>query len=220
MSAPDPGHNTPQGDSKLPDSYLTIGRPGTAEIRVQRSRFIAIASHAADTDAARAVIADQARLYHDSRHVCHAWRLGTPPDITENRNDAGEPGGTAGEPILVEIRKRQLCEVVVVVVRYFGGVKLGCGGLARAYGEAAAQALANAEQQTIRLGPTFTIQFPYSQQKTIQHLLERHAGLVQDETYQATVTWRIWLPHSQWRNFSAALQETTADTVKLLPTKP
>ncbi len=209
------------GDApNLPDSYLTIGQSGSAELKIQRSRFIGVAAPADDEEAARAFIAQQAKRFHDSRHVCHGWRLGTPPQWVENRNDDGEPSGTAGEPILVEIRKRELTQVVVVVIRYFGGIKLGTGGLARAYGQAAAEALTAAPLRTVRQGREFQLEFPYARQKTITRLLERHDGQVLTEIYEAAVLWTIWLPHSRWNDFGTALTETTAGTVQLTPLAP
>jgi len=204
----------PDPDS-LPDSYLSLGQPATAEIRVQRSRFIAIAAPTENVTATRQIIDTQAGRFHDSRHICHAWRLGTPPAIVENRNDDGEPSGTAGEPILVEIRKRELTQVTVVVVRYFGGVKLGTGGLSRAYGQAAREALAAAPERRIRLGRTFVVQFPYARQKTLQHLLTQHEGEIRQEDYGAEVSWSIWLPHSRWQAFAGDLTEATAGTIQL-----
>ena len=100
-----------------PDSYLTLGGMGDAEIKIQRSRFVAWAGPASDEEAARGFIADLARRYHDSSHVCFAWRLGQTGSLSENRNDDGEPSGTAGEPILSAIRKREVTDTVAVVVR-------------------------------------------------------------------------------------------------------
>ena len=208
-----PRTNSP---AQPPDSYLTLGDAATAEIKIQRSRFIGVASPAADEQDARRFITEQAKRFHDSRHVCHGWCLGIPPERSENRNDDGEPSGTAGEPILTEIRKRDLSQVVVVVVRYFGGVKLGTGGLARAYGQAAAEALEAAPVHEVLEGRTFVVEFPYSRQKTLGHLLDRHAGKVLQEDYGAAVGWTIWLPHSRWQAFAAALTETTAGTVQIL----
>ena len=117
--------------SGQPDSYDTLGDTGRFEQKIQRSRFLAEAWPADTEDAARTVIADMRRRYHDARHVCHAWRLGHGESMVEIRNDDGEPSGTAGEPILLAIRGAGLTETVVAVARYFGGVKLGTGGLGR-----------------------------------------------------------------------------------------
>jgi len=204
----------------IPDSYHTLAGTGEAETKVQRSRFIALAAPAPDPDAARAVVDAMARRYHDSRHVCFGWRLGHHPSTQENRNDAGEPSGTAGEPILAAIRKRDLVNTVVVVVRYFGGVKLGTGGLQRAYGEAAELALAAAPVQEVLLGREFDLEFPYPLRKTVDHLLAKARGRVVREEYSDRISWRIWLPHSTWSGFATALTEATAGALNLSPLPP
>jgi uncharacterized YigZ family protein len=200
-----------------PDSYLTLVGEGRSEIKIQRSRFIGVALPAASEDSARAALDQVARQYHDSRHVCHAWRLGHAPDTVENRNDDGEPSGTAGEPILAAIRKRDLVDTVVLVVRYFGGIKLGTGGLQRAYGQAAEAALAATTSKEVLLGREFLVRFPYSFQKTMSHLLEPRRGRVLAEEYGADVQWRIWLPHSTWEAMAAALTEASAGQITMEP---
>lgn len=202
---------------KVPDSYLTLAAQGHAELKIQRSRFLAVAAPASSEAAARTVIDDMARKYHDSRHVCFAWRLGHPPGTVENRNDAGEPSGTAGEPILSAIRKRELCDGVVVVVRYFGGVKLGTGGLQRAYGQAADEALDQAGTREILLGRTFAVDFPYPFQKTMGHLLAGARGKVLAEEYSDQVSWKVWTPHSTWEKLTISLTEASAGQVQLRP---
>lgn len=203
--------------SDQPDSYLTLAEEGQAESKVQRSRFIAAAGPAESEEAAKAFIENMARRYHDSRHVCYGWRLGFHPSPVENRSDAGEPSGTAGEPILAAIRKSNLTDVVVVVVRYFGGVKLGTGGLQRAYGSAAVLALSAAPVREVLLGREFTVALPYSFQKTLRHLLEPHRGQILAEEYGEAVQWKIWLPHSTWQAMEAQLTEASAGTVRLIP---
>lgn len=199
----------------LPDSYLTLAAPGRAEIKIQRSRFLAQAAGAPDEEAARTVLEAMARQYHDSRHVCHAWRLGPPPATREMRSDAGEPSGTAGEPILAAIRKADLVDVVVVVVRYFGGVKLGTGGLQRAYGQAAELALAQAPTREVLLGREFLVNFPYSFQKTLRHLLEGARGRVLAEEYADQVSWTLWVPHSSCSDLASAVTEASAGGITL-----
>jgi len=194
----------------LPDSFFTLQEPSEVETKVQRSRFIALASPADDEKSARLFIAGVKKRFHDSRHVCHGWRLGLDPETVENRNDDGEPSGTAGEPILMAIRRSGLTNVVVTVVRYFGGIKLGTGGLSRAYGGAADLVLDSAQSREVLLGRDFSLHFPYPQRKTVQHLLENHRGRTVSEEYGAEIDWKIWLPHSTWQGFVEALTEATA----------
>lgn len=202
-------------ENDLPDSYLTLGGTAEGELKVQRSRFIGLACPIDTDETAGARLGDFRRRFHDARHVCYGYRLGLGGDSLTRRNDDGEPSGTAGEPIIKAIDRCALTDVLVVVVRYFGGVKLGTGGLARAYGQAADLALEKAERREVLLGLFFTLKFTYAQEKTIRHLLENHAGRVQDQEYGAEVTWNIWLPHSRWRNFAKRLADMTAGTVSL-----
>lgn len=116
--------------------YLAPAAAVTGELRERGSRFLAVVAPAADEAAAQAVLAQLAAEHADATHHCFAWRLGPPP-ARERASDAGEPPGTAGVPILQVLRGRGLSDVVAVVVRWFGGVKLGKGGLARAYAGAA-----------------------------------------------------------------------------------
>lgn len=199
--------------------YDTLAAPGVAETRVQRSRFLAEAAPAGDEAAARAFLADMARRHHDARHHCVAWRLGHGSDLTEYRSDAGEPSGSAGEPILNALRAAGVTDAVCVVARWFGGVKLGTGGLGRAYRECAAAALDDAPRRRIRLGDELELRFPYGLQNTVAHLIDAHGGRRTAEAYDAGVTWRVWIPRHRTDAFRAAaeaagqgrLQTTTPD---------
>ena len=120
--------------------YLTIQGPAEGKITEKMSRFLAFAWPVADAAEAREVAARYQKEYHDARHVC--WAYVTGADRAEQySNDNGEPSGTAGKPILGQINSLNLTNVVVVVVRYFGGIKLGTPGLIAAYREAARAAL-------------------------------------------------------------------------------
>ncbi len=193
-----------------PGGYLTIATPGEAELRVQRSRFLASIAAATDEATARERIADVARRYHDCRHVCFAWRLGHGAGLREGRSDAGEPSGTAGEPILSVLRGAGVSDAVAVVARYFGGIKLGTGGLGRAYRDAAAAALAEAGLRVVVPGRELELTLPYGDQKTVRRLLERHGGRIVAERYDTAVAWRVWLPLAAAEPFLASLGEATA----------
>lgn len=200
-----------------PDSFLTLAGPAEAEIKVQRSRFVALTVPVTSVDEAQIRLQEVARRFHDARHVCFGYRLGVGAAESTRKSDDGEPSGTAGEPILVAIRKREVTDTLVTVVRYFGGIKLGTGGLARAYGQAAALALEETNVREVLLGREFLVTFPYVREKTIRRLVSENKGRLVDQQYGQDVTWRIWLPHSIWRGFSATLTEMTAGTVTLEP---
>jgi len=201
----------------IPDSYETLAQAGEAEERIQRSRFIGLAAPAKNADAALATIETVRKRFHDARHVCYAWRVGGVAEPADIRQDDGEPSGTAGEPILGAIRGAGVLDVVVAVARYFGGVKLGTGGLTRAYGGVAAQALAAAPRHTVLLGRRFRLDFEYAQQKTVEHLLAAHNGVMEDTTYDQSVHARLWLPHSTWQRFSDTLHDTSHGSLVVQP---
>ena len=116
--------------------YKTTASDGTASYEIQKSRFIAYTHHIETEDDARAFVTAIKKKHFDARHNCSAWVLGA-DSSQQKSNDDGEPGGTAGNPILEAIKNHGLTNVVVVVTRYFGGIKLGAGGLIRAYSHTA-----------------------------------------------------------------------------------
>jgi len=206
---------TSEGARSESGEFLTLAAPGSAEIKVQRSRFLALSTPVDDEAAGRAAVAEMARRHHDCRHVCYAWRLGVGPTRREVRNDAGEPTGTAGEPILGVLRRADLTDCIVVVARYFGGVKLGTGGLARAYAAAAEAALEGAPRRWVVPGRTFTLRFAYALQRTLEHLLQSHGGRCTEAEYGVEIDWTIWLPSSRCAAFARSLRESTAGAVSL-----
>jgi uncharacterized YigZ family protein len=196
-----------------PDSVTILGGPGQGELTEQRSRFLGFAVPVTDETEAREAIASIRQRYHDARHVCSAWRLGAPPPPREYRHDDGEPAGTAGEPLLAAIRRQDLTNTLVVVVRYFGGVKLGTGGLARAYGAAAALALEAAPRKEQELGRCFRMRFTYALRRAVEPVVQTRGGRATAESYGAFVDWEVWLPHSGCAGFAAAISESTAGAV-------
>lgn len=123
----------------------TILQSGSAEQTINKSRFIAAAEHADDERSALQVIMRLAQRYRDASHIAFAFRIRTQQGIIQRFNDAGEPSGTAGKPILQYLEGQDLINVCVAVVRYYGGINLGTGGLARAYGGTAKQAVEAAQ---------------------------------------------------------------------------
>lgn len=140
--------------------YLTIAAPSEAVIREKMSKFIALAFPVMTAAEARSRIAETASRYHDARHVCWAYLLGA--DGAEFQwSDNGEPSGTAGKPILGQMRSLGLTNVAVAVVRYFGGIKLGTSGLIQAYREATRQALEAAPKAVGYEMASIAFTFPY-----------------------------------------------------------
>jgi len=185
-----------------PTAYTTLAGSGESELRVERSRFLAAARPVADAAASRAVVAEAARLHHDARHVCWGCRLGRGGPAAESRSDDGEPAGTAGEPILGVLRHAGITDAVIVVVRWFGGVKLGTGGLGRAYRDAAAAALAAAPRLVVPLGRTWRLEFPYDLVGRLEHLLGSCGGRREQAEFGAGVVWTVWLPAARGEEFA------------------
>lgn len=164
--------------------YRAPAGGGQAELRDRGSRFLAVVRPAADSRQATAVIAELRATYREATHHCWAWRLGDP--ARERASDDGEPTGTAGRPILIALE--DLSDVVAVVVRWFGGTKLGKGGLARAYGSAARLALA--ETPTVRRFPTDEIGFElaYDQLGGLRRLIDPPEIVLVEERFGAAVS--------------------------------
>lgn len=156
--------------------FRTIDSAASAIFREKMSKFIAIATPVATVDEARAVIARTTNEYHDARHVCWAYMIGA-DRRTFMSNDNGEPSGTAGRPILGQINSFELTDIVICVVRYFGGIKLGTSGLIAAYREAARLAITEASIVTRHEMASTTIRFPYLAMNDVMKLLKSTADV-------------------------------------------
>jgi uncharacterized YigZ family protein len=186
-------------------SYLAPAGESRAEIREKGSVFLAVVAPAADEDAARAGLAALETELPDATHHCWAWRLGLPP--RERSSDAGEPAGTAGVPILQVLRGTGLSDVLAVVVRWFGGTKLGKGGLARAYAAAAREAVQSlavvARVPTVRV----VLEVPYEKVGAVKRLIRPPEVALEGEEYGA-VARLVLAVHEERRE---ALREALAD---------
>ena len=177
----------------MTDSYLTIQTQSSGLYKSKGSRFLSFAHPAKDTEEVKDLIADYKKQYHNARHVCYAYVLG--PDRDDFRfNDDGEPSGTAGKPILGQINARNLTNVLVVVVRYFGGILLGTGGLVTAYREAASDALEQAEiiEKTVDSG--IRIEFEYPDIEVIMSTIRACEAEIVQQDFQATCTMVLLVP--------------------------
>lgn len=143
------------------DSFKTIASIAEGTYSEKRSKFLAFAIPVETVDEVKAYVAEYQKRYYDARHACYAYMLGA--ERTDFRaNDNGEPSGTAGKPILGQINSYELTNILIIVVRYFGGIKLGTSGLIVAYRQAAIEALENAQiiEKTVDDDITFTFEFP------------------------------------------------------------
>lgn len=143
------------------DSYRTIAAPVRVSVRERSSKFIAFAYPVACEEESRAHLEALRKEYYDATHHCWAMRTGVGASEATRSSDDGEPSGTAGKPILGQILSHGLTNVMIVVVRYFGGTKLGVPGLIAAYKEAAAEVIAESEIAERTVDVLFTVRFPY-----------------------------------------------------------
>lgn len=144
------------------DTFKTVKETAKGLFTEKKSKFISFAVPAQTVDDVKSEVEKYRKEYYDARHVCWAYMLG--PDRREFRaNDDGEPSGTAGKPILGQINSNELTDILIIVIRYFGGVKLGTSGLIVAYKEAAIEAIANAEiiEKTVDLDISFQFEYPF-----------------------------------------------------------
>ncbi len=188
-------------------SSVTLAEPAEQELIVKASRFVATVAPVGSEALARARIAAARTLHPDASHHCYAYRIGT----TMRFSDDGEPGGTAGRPMLEVLLKRDVDLVAAVVVRYFGGVKLGAGGLVRAYSGAVARALDGARLVPIVATVEIEVRVPFALAATLYRLVDEIGGAVMGSTaYQAGgFTARLTLADAIRHEFAAALADRT-----------
>lgn len=177
----------------MPVSYLVPARAGGAEIEVKRSRFRCTVERV-DTEAAARAVVDRVRSEHwDARHHCSAFVLG-PAAATQRSSDDGEPSGTAGAPMLEVLRGRAVSDVVVVVTRWFGGILLGTGGLARAYAEAVRAGLDEVGVRPRRLLAEVGVDVALAEAGRVDGRLRGRGIPVVDVTYAATARLTVAVP--------------------------
>lgn len=190
---------------------------GTATIEIDKikgSRFIADIGAAETADAAMSFLTGIRTREPSASHHCWAYRI-SPGDIRSS--DDGEPGGTAGPPILRRLESAGLWKTVIVVTRYYGGTNLGTGGLIRAYGEAAAAAIATAETTARPRMVSFRISHPYDASATIQRVMGSHRGSITESTYSDVVDLTVLVPESQSADFIEDIRDATAGNVTPRP---
>ena len=180
------------------ERYDTVTSTVSGEIIEKRSRFIATAFHVESEDEANAVIADMKKKYWDARHNCYAFIVGIDNELSRFSDD-GEPGGTAGRPILEVLKSRALTNTLVVVTRYFGGVLLGTGGLVRAYTDATVAALdegiSSGSLKTMCLMKIVRITTDYNLFGKVQYLLSNEeSAVIRDINYEADVVFDVAIP--------------------------
>ncbi|MBN2063062.1 MAG: YigZ family protein [Deltaproteobacteria bacterium] len=171
-------------DQREPEQFFTIREPaGPVEIKEKDSRFISFIHPIETKGDAESILNRLRKEFHDSTHICFAYRLGQGKEDSFRYNDDGEPSGTAGIPIYNEIKSAEYFNVLIAVVRYFGGTKLGTGGLARAYGRSAGRAVEKSEKITVWKTREFACFYPYDFTGDIMHAVNNFSLKILSQEY-------------------------------------
>ncbi len=174
------------------------------ETEIKKSRFIARVYPISNRDDVRDRVAEAHRDFPDARHVCWGYQIGRPGSAAEAAmNDDGEPSGTAGKPILNVIQHKDMGDVLVIVIRYFGGIKLGAGGLVRAYAGAAESVLSEVDRKVQQIRAQARLQCDFSDEQPVRHWCENNGGEVESIDYDTGVSALISLPETVKNEFSA-----------------
>lgn len=190
----------------MEDSFKTIGRGGEGYYSEKRSKFLAFTHHVESADEVKEIVAGYRKKYFDARHVCYAYMLGA--DRKDFRaNDDGEPSSTAGKPILGQINSNMLAETLIVVVRYYGGVNLGTGGLIVAYREAAADAIANSEIIDKIVEERIDFEFPYVMMNQVMRVVKEMQARVVSQNFDNTCTISLSVRQSQAEQLRSRLEK-------------
>ncbi|HVN58887.1 MAG TPA: YigZ family protein [Bacteroidales bacterium] len=172
------------------DKYRTIRKPSKGLFRDRGSRFIAIALPVASQALVKELLESYRKEYHDARHHCYAWIIG-PGKEQWRINDDGEPSGTAGKPILGQINSNDLTNILIVVIRYFGGTLLGTSGLINAYRSAAADAIKNSEIVECTVNAYYTIKFPYAVLNDVMRIIKEEDLLQSDQLFELECSLKV-----------------------------
>ena len=194
----------------MTEYYLPTGY-GTSEFVEKKSRFIGEVWRISTEEEARQRVAEVKKKYHDARHSCWCYLL---RDGTVRYSDDGEPQGTAGQPMLEVFSREGITDCVCIVTRYFGGILLGTGGLARAYTKGAKDALLAAGVSVERLWNRILVPCSYAQFERVRQETEKRGGVIEDTDYGADVMLTVLTPEGETAGYLAALTELSAGSIE------
>lgn len=189
------------------DEYKTITDIiGQGYYTEKRSKFLAFAHHVTSVDEVKEIVGAYRKKYYDARHCCYAYMLG--PERQEFRaNDDGEPSSTAGKPILGQINKAELTDILVVVIRYFGGVKLGTSGLIVAYREATIDVLSHCEEVTKQVEEIVTYDFTYPMMNDVMRVVKEMNPRIVDQQFDNTCSIQLSIRKSEAEQLRTRLKK-------------
>ncbi|MDN0112134.1 IMPACT family protein [Yersinia mollaretii] len=198
--------------------YLIPAAPVSISEEIKKSRFITLLVHTCGVNEAKDFIQQVKQQHPTARHHCWAFVAGTPADSQQlGFSDDGEPSGTAGKPILAQLMGSGIGEITAVVVRYYGGIKLGTGGLVRAYGSGVQQALKQIEVKYKVPQVEYTLQCDYAQLARVETLLQQVEGQTLRSEYAELVTLHLSLPATQASQVGDKLRDLSRGTLQLTP---
>ena len=209
------GMRPPQPSSQPILCYRVPAGEGQSELVIKNSIFIGTAGHAPTAEASEAFVASIVRRYPDANHHAWAYKIEGGPQGSFASSDDGEPGGTAGRPMLAILEGSEILEVVVVGTRYWGGIKLGTGGLVRAYSGAAREALQvmpTVERKLYRLA---TLAIDYTLYGSLRYALPKYGVRTEDETFTDRVALSLAVPYDRAAEVAALVREMTNGSVEL-----
>lgn len=197
----------------MPEAYRIPAQPIRSELIIRKSRFLTTVAPAATVSRAREFLAGVRAEMPDASHHVYGFRVGFGKTVTEGMSDAGEPTGTAGPPTLAVLRGSGIGDIALVTTRYFGGTKLGTGGLVRAYTESAQLALEQLETELKVERRTVGIELPYSLYNIVKRMIAENHGRVEDEVLDGQVLLVARFVLDDLQRFSAELRERTAGQI-------
>lgn len=195
----------------MSDEYKTIVGIAESKLVVKKSRFFGLVTSVDTIQGSKSFLALAQEKYPNASHYCCAYNVGWGREKREYATDAGEPRNSAGPPILAAVTASQLSNVICVVVRYYGGINLGVGGLIRAYGQCARECLANAKIETQIFYKTLQVRTPYEQIGSVLKLCSRLRGKVVNVEYDQCATAHLQIRQREVENFQENLQRINAD---------
>ncbi|MBP5276894.1 MAG: YigZ family protein [Prevotella sp.] len=192
----------------MEDTYKTISTTGEGYYTEKRSKFLAFAHHVETVEEVKTIIDSYRKKYYDARHVCYAYMIGADRQ-TFRANDDGEPSSTAGKPILGQINSNELTDILIVVVRYYGGVNLGTSGLIVAYREAAADAIAHTTIETRFVEEEIVYDFPYVMMNQVMKVIKDMNPRIVSQQYDNTCQIRMRIRQSLAEQLQKRLDNLT-----------
>lgn len=188
------------------DEYKTITNVGEGTYSEKRSKFLAFSHHVETLDEVKDIVQAYRKKYYDARHVCYAYVLGHEREVFR-ANDDGEPSSTAGKPILGQINSNELTNILIVVVRYYGGVNLGTSGLIVAYSTAAAEALVSSNVVVKQIETVITYNFPYVMMNSVMRVVKELKPRIISQNYDSTCEIKLGIRRSEAELLKSRLEK-------------